>query len=64
MANRTKRTPIKRAAVLKVIAADGTVVEAAAHAGVGRSAIFKWREDDPVFASEFDDAYDNRRHDD
>lgn len=58
MRGRTVRTAIKRQAILKVISAGGTVAEAAAHAGVGRSSIFDWKAEDPAFARDFDAAYE------
>ena len=41
-----------------MLAAGGTIGEAAAHAEVGRSAIYDWKADDPEFARELEQAYE------
>lgn len=55
---RTIRTPKKRAAFLEALARTANVTEAAALAGIGRTAAYDWRHDDPVFAAEWEAAVD------
>ena len=56
MANRTKRTPHARARFLEVLRARANVSEAAVSANIARTTAYAWRETDPEFASEWDDA--------
>jgi hypothetical protein len=55
---RTIRTPKKRALILEAIANGYSVARAARHAGCGRRSIFEWKADDPKFARDFEDAYE------
>ena len=51
--------PIKdarRSAVLAALAETGVVTSACRAAGVDRSTVFRWRQDDPEFAAEWEDA--------
>lgn len=56
MANRTKRTPQRRNKFLKALAEYGIVGTACKAAGIGRTMAFQWRQDDPVFASQWNEA--------
>ena len=56
MRGRTVRTAKRRVAFLALLR-DGTSIGAAATAtGVARSAMYSWRDDDPAFCAEWDDA--------
>ena len=56
---RTIRTAKRKAAFLAMLR-DGTSIGAAATAtGVARSAMYSWRDDDPAFRSEWDDAVEH-----
>jgi hypothetical protein len=57
MANRSKCTPRKKQTILAAIGRGLTIGEAAQCAGVSRRAVFDWKAADPVFAREFEDAY-------
>ncbi len=56
MANRTTRTPKKRAAFLKALESGESVTKACNAAGIGRRTVYDWRGDDEKFAAEWDDA--------
>ncbi len=56
MANRTKRTPKKRAAFLKALDSGESVTKACNAAGIGRRTVYDWRSDDEKFAAEWEDA--------
>ena len=56
MANRIKRTPQRRNKFLKALAEYGIVGTACKAAGIGRTMAFQWRQDDPVFASQWNEA--------
>ena len=56
MANRTTRTPKKRAAFLKTLAAGDSVSKACDAAGIGRRTAYDWRDADEELAAEWDDA--------
>ena len=59
MANRTIRTPQKRAKFLEVLAEGWSVQKAAAAAGMGRSAAFAWKREDHEFAAAWEAAYED-----
>ncbi len=50
------RTPEKRVAFLAVLAETGIVAKALEGCGIGRSAAYAWRREDPDFAEEWDRA--------
>lgn len=50
MANRTIRTPEKRASFLEALGAQGNVTVASQIAGVARNSLYQWQADDPDFA--------------
>jgi hypothetical protein len=56
VANRTIRTPEKKAAFLDALAEGASVTKAASAAGLGRTAAYAWREDDEGFKAEWDSA--------
>ena len=56
MANRTIRTPVKRAAFLYALSETGTIAAAAHEAGLSRRALYDWRNEDPIFAADWEDA--------
>ena len=56
MANRTKRTPKKRAAFLEALGSGESVTKACNAAGIGRRTVYDWRGDDEKFAAEWEDA--------
>jgi hypothetical protein len=63
MAKRTVRTPQKRKGewkpdFLKALAETGNVGASARLAGIGRTAVFRHRHNDPIFAEAWDDAID------
>ena len=53
---RTIRTPEKRAAFLEDLANHGNVTQACETIGVGRVAIYKWRNEDPEFMADWEAA--------
>ena len=55
MANRTKRTPQKDGKFLKALA-EMPVGQAAMKAGYSRRSVYEYRETDPAFAQDWDDA--------
>ena len=59
MANRTKRTPARVEKFLSILRQRANVTEAAARIGVGRTAVYTWRESDPGFAMAWDDAIED-----
>jgi hypothetical protein len=56
MANKTIRTPKRRAAFLKALRHGASIYEAALHIGVSKNAMYAWRADDPEFHAEWDEA--------
>jgi hypothetical protein len=56
MTRPTKRTVKKRNAFLTALAAGNSVTAAAAAAGIGRTAVYDWRDDDSEFAAAWDAA--------
>jgi hypothetical protein len=56
MANRTIRTLQNRTTFLDVLQASGNITRTAESLGVGRSALYDWRDDDPEFAAAWDHA--------
>jgi hypothetical protein len=50
MANRTKRTPEKRAKFLRTLAETGSITKAHEAACIGRSLVYEWRDQDETFA--------------
>lgn len=52
MANRTKRTPEKRAKFLRTLAETGSITKAHEAACIGRSLVYEWRDQDEAFAAE------------
>lgn len=56
MANRTKRTKAKETIILDGLRSGMAVGTACARAGVGRTTVHEWRQADPAFAAEFEDA--------
>lgn len=59
MANRTKRTPKSEEAFLSALANGASVTLAGKSAGIGRSALYMWREDDKEFAKRWDSALES-----
>ena len=60
MANRTKRTPTKKEKFLKSLSTGvPNVSKAIKAAGIGRTMAYEWRKDDPKFAQQWEDAYQN-----
>ena len=51
-----KRTPEKELAFLTVLADTGNVGKAATAIGCGRTTVYAWREEDPVFSAKWDRA--------
>ena len=58
MPNRTKKTPARVEKFLSVLRQRANVTEAAATIGVGRTAVYAWRDADPSFAEAWDNAVD------
>lgn len=56
MARKTIRTDRARAAFLRVFSETCNVSEACRAAKIGRSAAYQWRNDDPEFAKDWDEA--------
>lgn len=56
MRGRTVRTAKKRQAFLTALAAGNSVAVSALAGGIGRSAAYEWRDADPTFAADWDDA--------
>jgi hypothetical protein len=56
MANRTKRTRKREREFLDTLALTCNVSAAALAAGVGRSAVYQWRQVDPSFRAAWDEA--------
>ena len=54
--NRTKRTPKKEGVFLEALREGCSVYVAAQAAGVARSCVYRWREANPEFAKQWDDA--------
>jgi hypothetical protein len=57
MANRTKQTDERVELFLATLSQGGTVTAAAEKANIGRRTIYDWKESDPEFAAQFEDAY-------
>ena len=53
----TKRQPSRKKAVLTALALTGVVTAACKAAKVDRATFYRWREQDPVFAAQCDDAF-------
>jgi hypothetical protein len=53
---RTIRTPRRRQAFLQRLGETGNVEAACGAVGIGRSAVYAWRREDPAFAAEWDEA--------
>jgi hypothetical protein len=53
---RTKRTPKRRKIFLENLAKGVSVTGSAIAAGLARASVYEWRDDDPEFAEEWDDA--------
>lgn len=53
---RTKRT-IKKSIFLEKFRENGTVYHAAKAAGIGRTAVYQWRDEDPEFAKAWEGCY-------
>lgn len=56
MANRTKRTPEKGERLLRQLALGKSVSAACKLEGIGRTAYYEWRKQDPAFAEAADEA--------
>lgn len=56
MTNRTKRTDTREQKFLSVLRSTCNVTEAAKSAGVGRRTVYEWRDADPAFREQWDDA--------
>jgi hypothetical protein len=56
---RTVRTSKKRSAFLAALEAGSSVHGACLAAGLGRSAVYAWRDDDADFASQWDEAIES-----
>lgn len=60
MANRTKRTPTKKEKFLKSLSTGvPNVSKACKAAAIGRTLAYQWKREDPEFAQEWEDAYQN-----
>jgi hypothetical protein len=57
VANRTKQTDERVELFLATLSQGGTVTAAAEKANIGRRTIYDWKESDPEFAAQFEDAY-------
>jgi hypothetical protein len=56
MANRTIRTTQNRLAFLETLQASGNITRTCEALGLGRTATYDWRDDDPEFAAAWDHA--------
>ena len=56
MAKRTIRTPARKAAFLEALAESGIVTAAIGAAGLSRRALYDWRNEDPIFAADWEEA--------
>lgn len=56
---RTIRTVKARAAFIAAIRETCNIAEACRRAGIGRSSVYEWRDDDESFAAEWDEAVDD-----
>ena len=56
--DRTIRTPEKEQAALDVLATGASAYKAALAAGVARSTLYRWRDEDPEFKARWDEAVD------
>ena len=60
MSNRTKRTPQKKGKFLKSLSTGiPNVARACRAAAIGRTLAYQWRKDDPDFAEQWENAYQN-----
>jgi hypothetical protein len=57
--SRTIRTAKRRVAFLKMLRDGTSISDAAAAVGAGRTAIYDWRDEDPTFRAEWDDAVEH-----
>jgi hypothetical protein len=58
MRGRSNRTPKKRRLLLETVAGGLSITAAARRAGVSRRAVYDWRDADPQFARELEDAFE------
>jgi hypothetical protein len=58
MRGRTVRTAKKKRALLEIIASGRSVTAAARLAGMSRQAVYDWKQDDPIFARDLKEAYE------